>query len=234
MRTAYNGTEECIRRIDECLAIYRSIRAGTNPEAAAQVTMSDTEIDRMLCRYSRRAQFLRTGLAAAAHGDHEGAELALLVLCTDDSGAAFPDLAVEHRVPDHLRADLLRHRAVRRRPPRAVGSVVGEGDRSHRPARRRRRPTTICWSRAPPDTAASASKQDGLPKPSRGCGGRAPAPKPGDGTWRWPIAIRAPRHGLRPVAARVRLRPSVPFRCRICHRTWRRGPADGRRPRCRR
>src|SRR5690349_2191672 len=55
VRTAYGGTEECIRRIDECLAVYRSIRAGTNPEAAAQVTMSDTEMDRMLCRYTRRA-----------------------------------------------------------------------------------------------------------------------------------------------------------------------------------
>lgn len=97
VRTAYNGTEECIRRIDECLAIYRSIRAGTNPEAAAQVTMSDAEVDHMLCRYTRRAQFLRTGLAAAAHGDHEGAELALCMLCSDDSGAAFPDLADEHR-----------------------------------------------------------------------------------------------------------------------------------------
>ncbi len=97
MRTAYNGTEECIRRIDECLAVYRSIRAGTNPEAAARVTMSDTEVDRMLCRYSRRAQFLRTGLAAAAHGDHEGAELALFVLRSDDTGAAFTDLAGEHR-----------------------------------------------------------------------------------------------------------------------------------------
>ena len=97
VRTAYNGTEECIRRIDDCLAVYRSIRAGTDPEAAAQVTMSDTEIDHMLCRYTRRAQFLRTGLAAAAHGDHEGAELALFVLCSDDSGVAFPDLADEHR-----------------------------------------------------------------------------------------------------------------------------------------
>lgn len=97
VRTAYNGTEECIRRIDECLAVYRSIRAGTNPEAAAQVTMSDTEIDHMVSRYTRRAQFLRTGLAAAAHGDHEGAELALFVLCADDFGAAFPDLADEHR-----------------------------------------------------------------------------------------------------------------------------------------
>jgi hypothetical protein len=73
VRTAYNGVEECLRRITDCLAIYQSIRAGTNPEAAAKVTMSDAEVDHMICRYSRRAQFLRTGLAAAAHGDHEAA-----------------------------------------------------------------------------------------------------------------------------------------------------------------
>ena len=97
VRTAYDGTEECIRRIDEYLATYRSIRAGTNAEAAARVTMPDAEIDRMLCRYTRRAQFLRTGLAAVAHGDHEGAELALFVLRSDDSSAAFPDLVDEHR-----------------------------------------------------------------------------------------------------------------------------------------
>jgi hypothetical protein len=97
VRTAFDGTGECIRRIDDCLAVYRSVRAGTNPEAAARVTMSDAEVDRMLCRYTRRAQFLRAGLAAAAHGDHEGAELALFVLRSDDSGAAFPDLDDEHR-----------------------------------------------------------------------------------------------------------------------------------------
>ncbi|MGZ6777509.1 MAG: hypothetical protein ACXVGO_00790, partial [Mycobacterium sp.] len=33
----------------------------------------------------------------AEHGDHEGAELALLVLCNDDSVKSFPDLADEHR-----------------------------------------------------------------------------------------------------------------------------------------
>jgi hypothetical protein len=97
VRTAYDGVRESIRRIDECLAAYRSIRAGTNPEAAAQASMSDAEIDHMLCRYTRRAQFLRTGLAAAEHGDHEGAELGLLVLCMDDSGNVFPDLADEHQ-----------------------------------------------------------------------------------------------------------------------------------------
>ena len=93
VRTAYDGTEESVRRIRECLAIYTAIRAGTRPDLAAQVTMSDAEIDHMICRYSRRAQFLQTGLAAA-HGDHEAAEAALLVL-TDDT-AVYPDLADEH------------------------------------------------------------------------------------------------------------------------------------------
>jgi hypothetical protein len=95
VRTAYHGVEECLRRITDCLAIYQSIRAGTNPEAAAQVTMSDADVDHMICRYSRRAQFLRTGLAAAAHGDHEAAEAGLLVLI-DDTSTTFPDLASEH------------------------------------------------------------------------------------------------------------------------------------------
>jgi tetratricopeptide (TPR) repeat protein len=79
VRTAYNGVEECLRRMTDCLA---------------QVTMSDADIDHMICRYSRRAQFLRTGLAAAI-GDHETAEAGLLVL-TDDTAEEFPDLAAEH------------------------------------------------------------------------------------------------------------------------------------------
>ena len=95
VRTAYDGVEECLRRITDCLAVYQSIRAGTNPELAALVTMSDADVDHMICRYSRRAQFLRTGLAAAAHGDHEAAEAGLLVL-TDDTSAEFPDLVAEH------------------------------------------------------------------------------------------------------------------------------------------
>jgi hypothetical protein len=97
VRTAYNGVEECLRRMTDCLAVYQSIQAGTNPEAAAQMTMSDADVDvdYMICRYSRRAQFLRIGLAAAAHGDHEAAEAGLLVL-TDNGKAAFPALAAEH------------------------------------------------------------------------------------------------------------------------------------------
>ncbi|MCT7659955.1 hypothetical protein [Mycobacterium deserti] len=94
VRTAYDGVEECMRRIRDCLAIYSAILAGLMPEAAEQVTMSDAEVRHMVCRYTRRAQFLETGLAAA-HGDHEAAEAALLRL-TDDT-AAFPDLSEEHR-----------------------------------------------------------------------------------------------------------------------------------------
>jgi hypothetical protein len=95
VRTAYDGVEVCLQRMTDCLAIYQSIRAGTNPELAARVTMSDADVDHMICRYSRRAQFLRTGLAAAAHGDHEAAEAGLLVL-TVDSSARFRDLVAEH------------------------------------------------------------------------------------------------------------------------------------------
>jgi tetratricopeptide (TPR) repeat protein len=58
--------------------------------------MSAAEITRMICRYSRRAEFLQTGLAAA-QGDHEGAETALAILADRGSDAAFPDLADEHR-----------------------------------------------------------------------------------------------------------------------------------------
>ncbi|HYZ66662.1 MAG TPA: hypothetical protein VE666_02470, partial [Mycobacterium sp.] len=95
VRTAYNGVEECLRRITDCLNIYQSIRTGKSAELAAQVTMSDADVDHMICRYTRRVHFLRTGLAAAAHGDHEAAEAGLLAL-TGDLSAAFPDLASEH------------------------------------------------------------------------------------------------------------------------------------------
>jgi tetratricopeptide (TPR) repeat protein len=95
VRTAYNGVEEALRRIGDCLAVYSSILAGTHPGAAAQVALSDAEVKHMVCRYSRRAQFLRTGLAAA-YGDHEAAEIALLALIDGGSSVAHPDLAAEH------------------------------------------------------------------------------------------------------------------------------------------
>jgi tetratricopeptide (TPR) repeat protein len=95
IRGANDGVRECIQRIRDCLAIYSAILAGARPEAAARVTMPAAEMAHMICRYSRRTQFLQTGLAAA-QGDHEGAETALEVLCDDSSGSAFPDLAAEH------------------------------------------------------------------------------------------------------------------------------------------
>ena len=57
--------------------------------------MSDAGVAHMIRRYSRRAQFLQTGLAAA-EGDHEGAQAALTELSAGDADGAFPDLADEH------------------------------------------------------------------------------------------------------------------------------------------
>ena len=95
-RGANDGVRESIRRIRDCLAVYSEIVAGTMPEAAERVRMSDAEVAHMIRRYSRRAQFLETGLAAAL-GDHEGAASALAGLSAkgpeeDD----FADLADEH------------------------------------------------------------------------------------------------------------------------------------------
>lgn len=90
---ANDTAQEFIRRIGDCLAIYSGILAGTTPELAAQVEISDAEVAHMICRYSRRAQFLQTGLAAA-QGDHEAAAAALALL--RDSGSDQADLADEH------------------------------------------------------------------------------------------------------------------------------------------
>jgi hypothetical protein len=90
-RGAYDGVRESVRRIRDCVAIYAGIASGS---AAERVRLSDGEIAHTICRYSRRAQFLQTGLAAAL-GDHEGAAVALAPLCDNDSGPG--DLADEHR-----------------------------------------------------------------------------------------------------------------------------------------
>jgi len=95
VRGANDGVRESIRRIRDCLANYSGIAAGTMPQGAGHVRMSDAEIAHMICRYSRRAQFLQTGLAAAL-GDHEGAATALAVLSDTDPDSDFPDLAGEH------------------------------------------------------------------------------------------------------------------------------------------
>ncbi|GAA4294889.1 hypothetical protein [Mycobacterium paraffinicum] len=78
-RGANDGVRESIRRIQDCVAIYASMPA-------------DAGTTDMIRRYSRRAQFLQTGLAAAI-GDHEGAAAALAVLNDD---ADVPALADEH------------------------------------------------------------------------------------------------------------------------------------------
>ncbi|MEE6177199.1 hypothetical protein [Mycobacterium sp. 050134] len=93
-RGAHDGVSESVGRIRECLAVYSAIAAGTMPEAAGQVRMPEAEMERMICRYSRRAQFLQAGLAAAV-GDHEGAAEALAALDGGDRGE-FDELAAEH------------------------------------------------------------------------------------------------------------------------------------------
>jgi hypothetical protein len=116
VRGANDGVAESVRRIDECLARYSALLAGGAPTAVADAggaptavadaggaptaatptAMSAAETANMICRYSRRARFLQTGLAAAC-GDHEGAQTALATLVKGRSDAAFPDLADEHR-----------------------------------------------------------------------------------------------------------------------------------------
>jgi tetratricopeptide (TPR) repeat protein len=95
VRGANDGVRDCIRRIRDCVAIYSGIAAGAMPEAAAQLRMSDTEVAVMICRYSRRAQFLETGLAAA-QGDHDGAATALTALAGEESDGDLSTLADEH------------------------------------------------------------------------------------------------------------------------------------------
>lgn len=92
-RGAYDGVRESIRRIRDCVAIYAGIVAGS---AVEPLQLSDAEITRTVRRYSRRAQFLQAGLAAAL-GDHEGAATELASLCDNDSGSGPGDLADEHR-----------------------------------------------------------------------------------------------------------------------------------------
>lgn len=79
-RTAYDGTRECLRRMTDCLAQYAD-----TPDAAE-----------MVARYTLRARFLRTGLAAAA-GDHEDAATELAGLHDDDAARRFTGLAPEQR-----------------------------------------------------------------------------------------------------------------------------------------
>jgi tetratricopeptide (TPR) repeat protein len=93
VRTAYDGVREGVRRIRECLSVYTAILDGTAPrDVAAQSAFTVAETRQLVCRYSRRAQFLDAGLAAAI-GDHEGAAAAMTVL--DGMTADYPALQDE-------------------------------------------------------------------------------------------------------------------------------------------
>jgi len=81
VRGSNDGVRETIRQIRDCVAIYSE--------------MSGAEAAHTVCRYSRRAEFLQTGLAAAL-GDHEGAATALGVLDDAHSDSGFADLSDEH------------------------------------------------------------------------------------------------------------------------------------------
>ncbi|WP_304112262.1 hypothetical protein [Mycolicibacterium bacteremicum] len=80
-RTAYDGVAECITRIRDCVQAYRSL-----PER-------DAGTEHMLCRYTRRADFLQAGLCAA-RGEHEAAAAVLAALGATPGPA---DLAAEQR-----------------------------------------------------------------------------------------------------------------------------------------
>src|ERR1700712_1129726 len=93
VRTAYDGVREAVRRIRDCVAIHASILDGTAaPAIVAASPFDDREMRHLVCRYSRRAQFLETGLAAAM-GEHDGAVAATAVL--DAIDGEFPDLVDE-------------------------------------------------------------------------------------------------------------------------------------------
>lgn len=93
VRSAFDGTRECVGRIRAALQIYDSIRAGRNPEAAAQVTLSAEQVDLMCERYRHRALGLEAALAAAS-GRHDDAATVLTLL---DRAGPSEALAAEHR-----------------------------------------------------------------------------------------------------------------------------------------
>lgn len=81
VRTAYDGVDECIGRIRDCIAAY----------AAAPERGADTE--HMMQRYTRRALFLQAGLHAA-RGEHDEAAAALSALASAPGPTQLSD---EHR-----------------------------------------------------------------------------------------------------------------------------------------
>lgn len=81
VRTAYDGVDECIRRIRDCIAAYTAL-APHSPDTAS-----------MMARYTRRAHFLQAGLHAA-RGAHDQAADAVSALVTAPGP---PECNDEHR-----------------------------------------------------------------------------------------------------------------------------------------
>lgn len=81
VRTAFDGVAECIRRIRDCLDAYRAL-----PQI-------DAGTEHMICRYTRRADFLQAGLHAA-RGEHDDAAVAVSAV---DALVGPDDLVEEHR-----------------------------------------------------------------------------------------------------------------------------------------
>ncbi|TFV55938.1 hypothetical protein E4P42_20985 [Mycobacterium sp. PS03-16] len=83
-RGADDGAAECIRRIDDCVAVYADILGGGTPPAP--VTLPPEVLAPMVRHYTQRARFLEIGRAAGA-GDHERAAALLAALARDDGDA---------------------------------------------------------------------------------------------------------------------------------------------------
>ncbi|MCZ4553395.1 hypothetical protein [Gordonia rubripertincta] len=94
VRSAYDGVAECVRRIRDCVSIYVQIAADPYSKDAAQVTLPAAVVDEMVIRYTRRADHLEIGLAAAA-GDHEAAAAGLADLIGQSNSGSAPNLAGE-------------------------------------------------------------------------------------------------------------------------------------------
>ena len=179
-RTAYDGTAECLRRIDECVGRY------------SQLPARSTEVEHMIAHYTLRSRFLRVGLAAA-HGDHEEAARELTALQDDECAQRFPDLRGRPRAPLDVGGHPVRDGSVRRRPTRPGGNVVAQHHSGHRrfdrqlgrgrptAGRRRYRIRPVLRRDRPAGRRRAVAA-------SRGCAGTAP---------RLGIVLRASRTGDR-------------------------------------
>lgn len=94
VRSAYDGVAECVRRIRDCVSVYVQIAADPSSKDAALVTLPPDVVDEMVIRYTRRADHLEIGLAAAA-GDHEAAAAGLADLIAESDAGVAPSVVEE-------------------------------------------------------------------------------------------------------------------------------------------